>query len=246
MLKNLQYAVLVSTLCFVGPVEAQDKKFTLSVPSDLVEIGLMKHVLPRFSLKTQIRIELTENGEVAIGPTGTPVFKQGEQIFSLSDGGDADVSRFRDWLLSDIGKRTIEGFKVDGTQVFSADVTVQQAVVATELSGDAVLGEELSLEHCGRCHVVSEKNRMNGMGSSPSFRLMRTFSDWQNRFEAFFVLAPHPAFTQITDVTEPFPIDRPSPIIPMEITLEELDAILAYVSKLEPADLGAPIQPRNQ
>ena len=61
-------------------------------------------------------------------------------------------------------------------------------------------------------------------------------------FQAFYVLAPHPAFTQIKDVTEPFPIDLPSPIAPMEITLDDLEAILAYVAEMPPADLGAPIQ----
>ena len=66
--------------------------------------------------------------------------------------------------------------------------------------------------------------------------------DWDNRFRAFFALNPHPAFTQVEDVTEPFPIDRPPPIIPVEITLADLEAIMAYVSRLEPADLGAPIK----
>jgi hypothetical protein len=84
------------------------------------------------------------------------------------------------------------------------------------------------------------------MGASPSFRLLRTFPDWQNRFEAFFTLKPHPAFTQVEDVTEPFPIHLPSPIAPIEVTLDEIDAILAYVATVEPADLGAPIQPRSQ
>ena len=34
----------------------------------------------------------------------------------------------------------------------------------------------------------------------------------EDRFDAFYTLAPHPAFTQIDGVTDPFPIDRPSPI----------------------------------
>jgi hypothetical protein len=71
---------------------------------------------------------------------------------------------------------------------------------------------------------------------------MRSFTDWRARFEAFFALNPHPSFTQVDGVTEPFDISRPSPIAPVEITLDELDAILAFVSRIPPADLGAPIQ----
>ena len=80
------------------------------------------------------------------------------------------------------------------------------------------------------------------MGSTPSFPLLRTFSDWDERFESFYVLKPHAAFTQIEGVTPPFDIERPSPIVPMEITLEDLEAITAYVAIIAPADLGAPIK----
>jgi hypothetical protein len=246
MWKDLQYAVLICGLVLGGPVFAQDKKFSLNAPEDLVASGFIKFLLPRFSLKTQVRIELAPNAEAVIGGEGTPVFRRDDEVFALSDGGDGDVDRFRDWLLSEVGKRTIEAFEIDGVQVFTANVAQERVVEVIAPTGDAVLGEKLSLLHCGRCHVVSEKNRMSGMGSSPSFRLLRTFSDWQERFEAFFVLKPHPAFTQIEDVTEPFPIDLPSPIIPLEITLEDLDAILAYVAGVEPADLGAPIKAPSQ
>ena len=84
--------------------------------------------------------------------------------------------------------------------------------------------------------------RMKGIGSTPSFALLRALSDWPRRFEAFYVLKPHGAFTRIAGVTPPFPIDRPPPIAPVEMSLDELDAILAYVAQMEPADLGAPIR----
>ncbi len=39
----------------------------------------------------------------------------------------------------------------------------------------------------------------------------------------------------------PFDESRPSPIVPLRITLDDLDAILAYVATIEPAQLsGAP------
>jgi hypothetical protein len=82
---------------------------------------------------------------------------------------------------------------------------------------------------------------MNAIGSTPSFAVLRALPDWGARFQGFFALNPHPAFTQVADVTDPFPIDRPPPIIPVEITLDDLEAILAFVAAMEPADLGAPL-----
>jgi len=85
---------------------------------------------------------------------------------------------------------------------------------------------------------------MNAIGSTPSFALMRNFGDWEGRFQTFFLLKPHPAFTQVADVTDPFPDNLPSPIAPIEVTLDEIDAIVAYVATIAPADLGAPVQSR--
>ena len=70
----------------------------------------------------------------------------------------------------------------------------------------------------------------------------RTLPGWLKRFEGFYALKPHGAFTQVADVTPPFNPARPSPIVPIEMTLDDLDAILAYVATVAPADLGAPIQ----
>jgi hypothetical protein len=82
---------------------------------------------------------------------------------------------------------------------------------------------------------------MNAIGSTPSFFALRSLSDWEARFAAFFALNPHPSFTQVTGVTEPFAEDRPPPIVPITLSLEDLEAILAYVAALEAADLGAPL-----
>ena len=83
---------------------------------------------------------------------------------------------------------------------------------------------------------------MSSIDSSPSFFALRSLPDWEDRFQTFYVLNPHPAFTQIADVTPPFPDELPSPIVPVEMTLEDVDAILAFVAALKPADLGAPLQ----
>ncbi len=244
-LKVWAYAMLryftVWAFVAVGPAIAQEKVFSLRAPDVLVESGLMSHLLPRFSLKTGVRITLAEDGLAAFGAEGTPVFRQGDAVWHFSHAGGDYAEAFQDWLLSDVGKRTIEAFAPEGRALFSADVATEAVVQTLALSGDAILGETVSLKQCGRCHVVNDTNRMNAIGSSPSFALMRTFPDWQERFETFFLLNPHPAFTQVIEVTDPFPIDRPSPIAPIEVSWEEIEAITAYVGSIAPADLGAPL-----
>lgn len=225
------------------PAAAQDKSFELQVPPALADTGFTKHLLPRFSLKTSIRIMVTSDpADAAFGDQGTPVFRQGDTIWHLAKTDGPNTDAFEKWLLSDVGKRTIEAFAPTGTPLFSADVKVVKTVQAAASTGDTALGEQVSLKRCGRCHVVNEKNRMNTIGSTPSFGLLRTFEDWPDRFEAFFVLKPHAAFTQVEGVTEPFAENLPSPIAPVEVTLDEIEAIIAYVGSIAPADLGAPIQ----
>ena len=225
-------------------VSAQDKRFALSAPEELVETGFLKHLLPRFSLKTGIRIELNGNNPaVRIGlDAGSPVFEGAGQTWLMEVDAGPHTDKFIDWLRSEVGQRTIAAFQKDGQPMFAPPSQVE--VVAQEVSrdGDAVAGEGLSLRMCGRCHVVNDSNRMNAIGSTPSFAVLRTFPDWEERFEAFYVLRPHGAFTQIEDVTLPFDPARPSPISPLEMTLEDVEAILAYVATIPAADLGAPIQ----
>lgn len=220
----------------------------LSAPPGLVDSGLLQYVLPRFSLKTGVRVEIVpEDAEADLVLTsqnvGKAVFKGPNTTWNLMVLNDIEgVSRLDAWLGGDIGKRTITSFQVDGSAPFTLPETGEDEVVAVSFDGDAVLGKRLSDKLCGRCHVVDAAERMNDIGSTPSFFVLRAMRNWDQRFQTFFALNPHPAFTQIADVTPPFPIDRPSPIIPVEMTLDDLEAILAYVSAIEPADLGAPLQ----
>lgn len=239
MLKKLLFVIIAAA----SPAVGQDKAFSLQAPKALADTGFLKHLLPRFSLKTGIRITVTaDQADLTFGAEGVPVFRQGETVWHLAKVDGPYTDAFEDWLVSDVGKRTIEAFKSEGVAAFSADVAVKARRKVAVLSGDAALGERVSLAKCGRCHVVNDSNRMNAIGSTPSFALMRTFSDWQERFETFFLLKPHPAFTQVSDVTEPFPEHLPSPIAPIEVTLDEIEAITAYVGSVVPADLGAPVQ----
>lgn len=251
MLKTLSIVgAWALTIFAVVPAHAQDKAFDLQAPESLVATGFLKHLLPRFSLKTGIRITVVDGPAAAAfaisDESGVAVFRQGDVIWYMSSGDDPDTKAFGDWLASDVGKGTIEKFKPEGVAMFSADVAIEDKVEVVELTGDLALGESESLTKCGRCHVVNETNRMNAIGSSPSFALMRNFPDWQSRFETFFLLKPHSAFTQVADVTDPFPDHLPSPIAPIEVTLDQIEAITTYVGSIEPADLGAPIQIGSQ
>ncbi|TNF63844.1 MAG: hypothetical protein EP307_04350 [Rhodobacteraceae bacterium] len=215
----------------------------LSAPAEIEASGLLAHVLPRFSLKTGLRVTASPEGsmELAAEPPGTPVFQRGEVLYYLRPGADARAQRFADWLTSEIGLRTVEGFLPPDGIGFTAPRVVAVTAVAPEFDGDAAEGRVLSHALCGRCHVIGPENALSGIGSTPSFAVLRALPDWDARFQAFFALRPHPAFTQVAGVTEPFDPARPSPIVPVEMTMEDLGAILAFVAALEAADLGAPL-----
>lgn len=103
-------------------------------------------------------------------------------------------------------------------------------------------GERLTYINCGRCHVIGPRNRMGGIGSTPKFSVIRGWPDWERRMRAFYVANPHPAFTQIEGVTAPFPEHRPSPIHPIELTLDQIEVVVEYARSVEPVDLGAPLR----
>ncbi|MEO1677963.1 MAG: hypothetical protein AAFU80_07350 [Pseudomonadota bacterium] len=234
-----------------GAAQAQERRVILAAPAELTENGFLKFVLPRFSLKNSTRVtvvpldDATAEAVLSSAPDadGRAVFSGGGETYRLVVLSETEFTgRLADWVRSDAGQAAIAGFEIDGTAPFGPPAVRAVEPVALDLEGDAVSGETLSLSHCGRCHVVGEKNRLDGIGSSPSFALMRTFEDWQNRFSAFYALRPHPAFTQITDVTPPFDPERPPAIAPIELTIDEVENIVAYVARIVPADLGAPIQ----
>lgn len=226
--------------------KAQDRLVRLHAPQKLIDSGLMQHILPRFSLKTQVRVELVpkDAAQIVLGTDGQALFDGLETQWHMAvlDPDHAGVQRLTGWLASDVGRRTITGFAPDGVALFSPPGPQVQKVTTVDISGDAAAGHRISRATCGRCHAVDAAGRKTAIGSSPSFFVLRSLPDWQDRFAAFYVLKPHGAFTQVAEVTEPFPPDRPSPIVPIEITLDDLEAMLAYVAALAPADLGKPLQ----
>ena len=241
-------ALAVGMVCATASVaQDADKTFRLSIPDSLTETGFPQYLLPRFSLKTGTRIERVgpeDAADASFGDTGRAAFADANQVWSMEVGDDPDAKAFAEWLFSAVGRNTIDSFTVDGDTPFSSTVKEERQVVELSFDGDVSKGADLSLALCGRCHVVSEANRMKAIGSTPSFKVLRALPDWGDRFQAFYALNPHPAFTQIADVTPPFDISRPSPIAPVEMTLDDLDHILAFVAAETPADLGAPIESR--
>lgn len=234
----------LSLTLFASPSWSQED-LGLAAPPEVTASGLLEHILPRFSLKTGVRVVADPAGVMVLshGPQGAPVFARDGVGYNLNiSPDDPRQQRFLDWLRSDIGKRTVESFAPASGAAFVASIPEAIADSPTQVDGDAALGARLSLIHCGRCHVVGPENRMSGLGSTPSFAVLRAMPDWSERFETFYVLNPHPSFTQIEGITAPFAPDLPSPIVPLAITPEDLEAILAFVAVVSAADLGAPLQ----
>ncbi|MEM9639566.1 MAG: cytochrome c [Pseudomonadota bacterium] len=226
------------------PLRAEEA-LRLSVPTALEQSGFAQFLVPRFALKAGIRIERVAEGaeaQMAFVASDAPSFEGLGQGWALEHNGDPRAIDFATWLRSDIGRRTIESFTASDGSRFVAVTQRPEAQVALSYDGNRVEGERLSLALCGRCHVINETNRMNGMGSTPSFSVLRSMADWDDRFATFHLRNPHPSFTQIAEITDPFDPTLPPPMVPLEMTQGDLDAILAYVSGLSPADLGAPLQ----
>jgi len=245
---------LAANAAFAAPREVR-----LFAPKALVETGLFAYVLPRFKLKTQIRVVLVDTqqkAEVVIDlyPAGQTLalLRMGDQVFAAWPVGGAvreaaqksPAARLLDWLYSDIGQRTLTAYRSDGQQLVFAVERVEKAPEITLPEGDLALGRALAYRNCGRCHVVGEDNRMQGIESTPSFPLLRSLPDWQARFTTYYTRIPHPAFTQIEGLTKPFDAMLPPPIVPLELDVDQFNAILAFVAHIKPADLGAPLEMR--
>lgn len=232
--------------CLPAGALAEDRVLKLHAPAALVETGVLDYLLPRFSLKTQVKVQRVGNpaeADMVLGDDGRALFQGAGQVWRMDlTTDDPDAARFADWLTGDVGQRTALSYAPDGTALFTQASDGEEAAVEVAFDGDATLGHAVSRDKCRRCHAVDEASRMGSIGSTPSFSILRSLPDWSERFAAFYLLNPHPAFMVIDGVTEPFDDSRPPPIVPIEMSLDELDAMLAYVSEMQAMDLGAPIQ----
>ncbi len=105
-------------------------------------------------------------------------------------------------------------------------------VASAWAGGNAEAGRKISETHCARCHVVGEFNPMGGIGSTPSFQLLAKRNDWLERFETFFERRPHPVFVRVPDVARW--TNLPSHVKEFEVTLANIDDIIAFVKTLQP------------
>jgi mono/diheme cytochrome c family protein len=249
--KHILIALFGLILIAPGMARGDDRDLALFASPALMDSGLMRFLLPRFSLKTGVGVHL----EPLDGPTPGGVTLQvarGDGVLVLRGGGrdyalvqpdpdDKAASRFTAWVLSDIGQRAIEQFAPQDGQTFTGAANAAPVAQAAPLSGNAQMGEVLAYDKCARCHVIGPRNRMKGIGSTPSFAVLRSLENWLDRFRGFYELNPHPSFSQITGVTAPFDPSLPPPISPLTLTPEELEDIIAYTNGIEPADLGVPL-----
>ncbi|HHB81725.1 MAG TPA: hypothetical protein ENK83_08310 [Aliiroseovarius sp.] len=237
------------------PVQAAPRAVRLLAAPGLVAAGLMAHALPRFKLKTQIRVALVDTPEAAQvvlatdAPPGVAPLIEGPgglyAAWARGDAGpDSPTARLLDWLYSEIGLRTLTAYQRAGVPLVTAAKPVAPPPQAALPEGDLALGRTLAYRNCGRCHVVGADNRMQGIGSTPSFPVLRALPDWQARFATYYQRRPHPSFTQIEGLTEPFAAMQPSPIAPLALSIDEFNAIIGYAARIAPADLGAPLVAR--
>ena len=245
MTRLAQILLLALAILPLRAAAQDDRMVRLYAPDALVATGVMDYILPRFSLKTQIRVTLVETpdaADIVLDDEGRALF-EGERTWHMQvlSSDHAATDRFADWLTGDIGRSTVLAFEVDGKPVFTEAAPPEREVAAIAFDGDPKLGHEVSVAKCTRCHAVDDTTRSAGIGSTPSFGVLRALPDWEQRFAAFYALNPHPAFTIIHEVTPPFDESRPSPIVPIDLTLDEVEAVLAYVAGMQAADLGAPL-----
>ncbi len=246
-------ALLVGPLA--APLLGAPREVRLYAAPELRQSGLLEYVLPRFKLKTQIRVVLLpgpEGAEVVLAsgaPEGVAALFEGPQgiyaAWAPAPAPETAAQRFLSWLSSDIGARTVAAFTKDGVQQFFPLERTPEVEEIYLPDGDPQAGRALALRNCGRCHVIGEENRMKGIESTPSFPVLRTLADWQLRFVTYYQRPPHPPFSQIEGLTEPFDVMKPPSIAPLALSLDEYNDILAFVARIAPADLGAPLELRR-
>lgn len=96
--------------------------------------------------------------------------------------------------------------------------------------GDAANGRRIAESHCQRCHVVSPENRLAGINSTPSFMILASLRDWEERFLSFFERPPHPVMVRVPGVSRKS-ADPPT-IAEFEVTPEGVADLAAYAATL--------------
>ncbi len=249
----MRHLILFLVLVLASGPALAGKGFTLSADPALVESGLMRFLLPRFSLKTGIRPELVAAPGAAAdafldATGGTPAIRGPARLFYIRVNDPASpagalAQRFADWLTSETGRRTIAQFRApDGSQPYAPPPAEVEKAANVTFDGDAARGEIVARQNCARCHAIGSRDSMNSIGSTPSFGVLRALPDWQERFVTFYLRPPHPALTQIDGLTEPFDPAHPPASYPQTMSTDDFQDLLTFASQVPPLDLGAPLQ----
>ena len=158
-------AVALCILSFAQGLAAEERRIVLAASAGLSESGFLDYLLPRFSLKTGIRVTpvVLEDGiqvDVKLGPAdvvkdGRAALRGGKTVYAVrvAEGGagkPGHARRFVDWLLSKVGQRTVESFRANGRQVYLAAAAAKAKKARPMPTGDLARGEKLSFLHCGR------------------------------------------------------------------------------------------------
>ncbi|MBX2856819.1 MAG: hypothetical protein KTR21_17665 [Rhodobacteraceae bacterium] len=242
--------------------EVSGDTVTVAVAPEWIDTGLIAWITPRFRFKTRVTIEAAPYAPsgaadpdlLIISAADAPETSAPRTPIASRDGAQYVAIALRDgeqgrnakklvsWLVSSAGSRAIQKFAPETGPAFGPPGDAAPAQTAAAATPQTDQGEKLALQHCGRCHVINEKNKYGGIGSTPSFGALRTIPNWRAKFDAFWTLNPHPSFTQIDGVTEPFPEERPPHIAPIELSLEEAAAIAAFAASMAPKDLGGEVK----
>jgi ABC-type tungstate transport system permease subunit len=109
--------VVLLSLALILPISAAKARaaddLRLAAPQVLQDSGLLQYVVPRFSLKTGVRVEVVEEQAQADlvltnQDAGTAVFQGPDATWSLMVVTESeDAARLADWLTGKIGKLTI-------------------------------------------------------------------------------------------------------------------------------------------
>lgn len=164
-----QILAMLAIVLMAGGVQAQEKEITLISDPELKTSGLWSYVLPRFKLKTGIKVHVVYgsgslNSDVLMQRDGTtPVMVRGDglEFRATLNRASQHGTRFMEWLVSEVGQRTISAFKVDEQQVFFPAV-VEVLEDSQPLKGNVLIGEETAIRKCGRCMLLVSGTNMAG------------------------------------------------------------------------------------
>ena len=250
MIRKTTSIVTIGTLLIFGLLAKPAFAVTLSVDQSIPE-ALVQYMIPRFALKTRIRFERVESdGEIQLSHDpdlmGVPIFTLQPNltvmlVTTLEDQDQAQFDIFRDWLQSGPGRSALSDFRQNGLQVAYPIEAPEEAPIKFVIVGDPVLGEEISTLHCQRCHKINRADKYSGVGNAPSFHAMRAFDDWYIRFSTFYNANPHKALIFVAGSGIEKDRDMIA-IAPIDMKIEDINHIVAFVHSLTPLDLGSPIQ----